>query len=79
MISANFDDRITCAQCRNFEAPVCIAWREVAAVRGYAPDADLLRRCLGYCPGREEQDQRTGRERWPTLDRVVDNPKEKRK
>jgi hypothetical protein len=75
---ADLDDRITCSACRNHTGRECSAWREVAAIRGYAPDTDLPRRCLGYRPGRDEQDQRSGRERWPTLDRKIEH-KEARK
>jgi hypothetical protein len=72
------DDRITCSACRNHAGRVCSAWREVAAIRGYAPDQDLPRRCLGYRPGRDEQDQRSGRERWPTLERRIEHKEAKR-
>lgn len=75
---AGADDRITCAACRNHTGRECSAWREVAAIQGYSPNPDMPRRCLGYRPGRDEQDQRSGRERWPTLDRRIDNPKEQR-
>ena len=68
---AGADDRIHCATCRNLVDRVCSAWREVGATRGYMPIDDLPRRCLGYRPGRDEQDQRSGRERWPTLDRRI--------
>jgi hypothetical protein len=73
------DDRITCATCRNLVDRVCSAWREVGATRGYMPMDDLPRRCLVYRPGRDEQDQRSGRERWPTLETRIKNPKEQRK
>jgi hypothetical protein len=68
---SDLDDRITCSACRNHTGRECSAWREVAAIRGYAPDADLPRRCPGYRTAQDEQDQRSGRERWPTLDRVI--------
>ncbi len=68
----DLDDRIHCATCRNLADRVCSAWREVGATRGYMPIDDLPRRCLGYRPGREEEDQRSGAQRWPTLDRVIE-------
>jgi hypothetical protein len=72
------DDRIHCATCRNLVDRVCSAWREVGATRGYMPIDDLPRRCLGYRPGREEQDQRTGAQRWPTLERRIEHKEAKR-
>lgn len=76
-ISQNFfceagaDDRIYCRDCRNLVDRVCTAWREARAIKGYAPDADIPRRCDAYRPGQDEQDQRNGRERWPTLNRRI--------
>lgn len=52
--------------------------KEDKASKGYSPDADLPRRCDAYRPGRGDEDQRTGAERWPTLDRVIVH-KEQRK
>lgn len=75
---ADWDDRITCAACRNRPGRECLAWREAKAIKGYSPDAELPRRCDAYRPGRDSEDQRTGRERWPTLDRTMDNQKEQR-
>ena len=69
------DDRITCQTCTHLRGRECSAWRELQAVRGYAPDADLPRRCDAYRPVSGEEDQRSGRERWPTLDRVIDEPR----
>lgn len=66
------DDRITCSSCTHLRGRECSAWRDLKAVRGYGPIADLPRRCDAYRPGSGEEDQRTGKERWPTLDRVIE-------
>jgi hypothetical protein len=74
----DLDDRIHCATCRNHTGRECSAWREVGATRGYMPIDDLPRRCLGYRPGRDEQDQRSGAQRWPTLERRIEHKEAKR-
>lgn len=76
---AGADDRIYCRDCRNLPEHFCTAWREVKAIRGYTPDPDLPRRCNAYRPGRDEQDQRSGAQRWPTLDRVIEEPRRARR
>jgi hypothetical protein len=66
------DDRRTCSQCLNLRGRACtIAKPErgalVVANRGYRPDPARLLRCVGYVPGANDSDQRTGAERWPGL------------
>jgi hypothetical protein len=66
------DDRLTCTQCLNLRGRACtIAKPErgalVVANRGYRPAPDTLQRCAGYLPNTTDDDQRTGRERWPGL------------
>ena len=60
------NDRITFRQCAHHRGE-CTAWRAAKAVRGYAPDADLKRRCDAFAPRRAERDQRAAAERWPGL------------
>jgi hypothetical protein len=66
------DDRLTCTQCLNLRGRACtIAKPErgalVVANPGYRPAPDTLQRCAGYRPNTTDEDQRTGRERWPGL------------
>lgn len=66
------DDRRPCSQCLNLRGRVCtIAKPErgalVVANQGYRPAPDTLQRCAGYLPNATDDDQRTGRERWPEL------------
>jgi hypothetical protein len=66
------DDRRRCMQCLNLRGRACtIAKPErgalVVANRGYWPSPDTLQRCAGYLPNTTDDDQRTGRERWPGL------------
>jgi|GEM_PF-1148535 len=63
------DDRRHCAECANLSAGRCLAaWRgEIKAAKLYKPQDDLPRRCEGYAPKANDPDQRTGKQRWPTL------------
>jgi hypothetical protein len=66
------DDRRTCSQCLNLRGRTCnTATPEfgapVVANRGYRPDPARLLRCMGYVPGVNDSDQRTGEERWPGI------------
>lgn len=66
------DDRRTCSQCLNLRGRACIIAKPergalVVANRGYRPAPDTLQRCAGYLPNTTDDDQRTGRERWPEL------------
>lgn len=65
-MSAGSDDRITCTLCTRHTRSGCSAWREVQAIKGYAPDPGRLMRCTGYVPSGGD-DRRTGAERWPNL------------
>jgi hypothetical protein len=56
-ISLVMDDRITCRQCTRRVGEVC-------RVKAGATALDQLRRCRSFEPRPEEQDQRSGRERW---------------
>ncbi len=66
------DDRRTCNDC----AHLSTIGRCLAAARGAAntyagrsgiPIDDLLRRCVGYAPGPDDPDRRSGAERWPCM------------
>ena len=65
------DTRRTCRQCRNLARN----GRCMAAGRGelpltasqYEPFQDRPERCIGYLPGADDPDQRTGAERYPGL------------
>lgn len=66
------DDRRQCSQCLNLRARVCTIGKPergalVVANKGYRPQSDILQRCTGYLPNATDNDQRTGRERWPGL------------
>lgn len=64
------DDRIRCGTCRQIgpSGPCrAAASGEIVASRSYEPDRTLLRRCEGYQPGPDDNDKRTGRQRWPHL------------
>ena len=67
------DDRRPCAVCANFSpGGLCIAaWRGVKignAGREYHPAyPEQPRRCVGYRPGLNDNDQRSGAERWPEV------------
>ena len=56
-ISLVVDDRITCRQCAKRVGELC-------RVKASATVLDQPRRCRSFEPRAEEQDQRTGRERW---------------
>ena len=71
MTCLDADDRITCCSCGNWTRRECSAWRACEAIRGYSPDPYVPRRCMQYAPRGDEQDQRSGRERWPTLERRI--------
>ena len=66
------DDRRHCSECGNLSAGRCLAaWRgEIVAARQYRPIDDLPRRCEGYAPKANDQDQHTGKQRWPGLVRA---------
>ncbi|HUP07676.1 MAG TPA: hypothetical protein VMU47_11025 [Caldimonas sp.] len=56
------EDRVTCRECRHYDAGSyrCNRYR--------VPElGDLPRRCLGFVPLPQDIDQRPGSERWPTL------------
>jgi hypothetical protein len=66
------DDRRYCDQC----TMLTVGGGCLAAIRGempvlpsYKPVLDLPRRCIGYMPKPDEPDQRSGRQRWPGLDK----------
>ncbi len=63
------DDRRTCDQCATLIARRCQPAKrgEIVASRNGEPSRDLARRCEGYAPGLDDQDQRVGRARWPGL------------
>ena len=56
-ISLVMDDRITCRQCTRRLGEIC-------RVKACATALDQPRRCRSFEPRAEEQDQRSGRERW---------------
>ncbi len=61
------DDRRYCRQCQQLSlGGFC---RSEVTARGYEPLDHLPRRCAGYLPEPEEEDQRTGAQRWPSLQR----------
>ncbi len=61
------DERRYCRQCQHLSlGGIC---RSDVTARGYEPLDHLPRRCAGYLPEPEEQDQRTGTQRWPSLQR----------
>lgn len=70
------DDRRHCSQCANLSAGRCLAaWRgEIKAAKLYRPLDDLPRRCEGYIPKANDPDQRTGTQRWPTLNPPCTSP-----
>lgn len=57
---ANDDDRRHCSTCQNFDGKRCRA-RNVLVI-DWPP-----RRCVDYRPIADDADQRTGRERWPSM------------
>lgn len=65
------DDRRHCVRCANL-APsgLCLAAQrgEIIASRTCHPADHIPRRCEGYAPLPNDPDQRTGRQRWPSLD-----------
>lgn len=65
------DDRITCLECANLQRiGQCLAAKRFqikGAGRNYSPIKNLPRRCEGFIPLPDDPDQRTGRERWPSL------------
>jgi hypothetical protein len=66
------DDRRCCRECTNLSlGGRCLAtWRGAqigTAGREYHPVPDVSRRCEGFQPGPDDQDQRTGAERWPQI------------
>lgn len=76
-LPAGADDRITCNQCRLMVAGRCEGWKELGAIKGYAPIRDIRIRCAVYLPRKVEPDQRTGAQRFRNLECVMDNPKER--
>jgi hypothetical protein len=76
--TADHDDRRTCLQCLNLDRHLrrdgfrrCGAARRgelpYVAQRNYSPITDLPKRCEGFAPMPDDEDQRPGRERWPGL------------
>lgn len=63
------DDRRTCYQCLNLIGRRCRAAqrREINVSPNYEPIRDMPQRCEGYLPNTDDQDSRSGRERWPDL------------
>ncbi len=66
------DDRRTCGECAELEGGACMAARRGElrhASKRLEPEVDRLHRCPGYRPGKSDQDQRPGVERWPGMAR----------
>ena len=61
------DDRIKCGQCANLRNRVCTQAASHGAIRGYAPDPDMARRCESFKPLASSPDQSIGAQRWPSL------------
>ncbi len=73
-------DRRTCTECIELQGTRCTAAArgELAhAARVYEPPLERLHRCIGYRPGPEDPDRRTGRERYPGMARKAGHRHEK--
>jgi hypothetical protein len=62
-ISLVVDDRITCRQCAKRAGELC-------GVKASATVVDWPRRCRSFEPRSDEQDPRSGRERWTWLQEI---------
>lgn len=61
------DDRVACRNC-------CLVsiGKSRCMEHDCATDLDLPRRCLEYIPNVSDQDQRSGRTRWPDLTKQIE-------
>jgi hypothetical protein len=65
------DDRINCTDCvRHDSTGRCGGWKELGASSDYHPVLEPLRRCEAFIPMPHLKDQRTGKQRWPGLQRI---------
>jgi hypothetical protein len=74
----DLDNRRRCIECGNLnDAGACLAAQrgQIIARRRYTPISELLRRCEGYAPMRDDPDQRTPSDRWGQFVADVDAPK----
>jgi hypothetical protein len=65
------DDRIACATCKNFRPPLRCEVKKTSAW----PEGFKLR-CLDFVPTSRAQDQRTGKQRWPNMQRNIELSRE---
>lgn len=64
------DDRRTCSECTNLAGRRCRAAmrRELIGMASWhEPDPERLHACYAFLPLANDPDQRTGKERWPSL------------
>ena len=70
------DDRRHCRSCRNLSRDRGCSAARRGELSGVAVDAKPIdtipRRCVGYLPLRTDPDQRSGRERWPSMLRPLE-------
>lgn len=63
------DDRVTCSTC-------CLRRKSKCMEDDLFVDVNLPRRCVMYKPGPDDMDPRTGKERWPALQKQIERTRE---
>lgn len=65
------DDRVTCSTCC-----LCSVGKKRCMEQDLGVDITLPRRCILYIPTHVDPDSRNGRERWPDLQKQIEQARE---